>query len=199
MMGELREPPDYEDDLQAFRAWVDGAQNFEVVDPDSNTGMRPFVVKNDILGYFEKDEYRRLKRLISLHFPNGGVWKDDIIPNWVAVFCTLLSISKGSWIKHFRHYHGNLSDMALPFDPTKPPSGWPEERADFLLEFCKAQWKFCAPVLSKPFVDQRFPKDMVLPIVFKKTLNTEGSSASLWLIKIHPSCNDLISEAEKEV
>lgn len=203
MMGEPREPPNYEDDVQAFLAWVDGAQKFEVIDPDpepGNTGMRPFVLKDDILEYFEKDDCRRLKTLISLHFPdpNRIVFKDDIIPDKVAVFCTLLSISKGSWIKPFRH-HGGLSDIALPFDPTRPPPDWPEQGVEFLPQFCEAQWKFCAPVLSKPFADRRFPKDMVLPIVFKKTLNKEGSSASLWLIKIHPSCNNLISKADKEV
>ncbi|KFY93298.1 hypothetical protein V500_03785 [Pseudogymnoascus sp. VKM F-4518 (FW-2643)] len=198
-MGEPREPPNYEEDVRAFLAWVDGAQKFEVIDPDpepGDTGMRPFVVKDDILEYFE-DDCRRLKTLISLHFPVRDVWKDDVIPDKVAVFCTLLSISKGWWIKPFRHHDG-LSDIALPFDPTRPPPDWPEQGADFLPQFCEAQWKFCAPVLSKPFMDKRFPKDMVLPIVFKKTLNKEGSSASLWLIKIHPSCNNLISKADKE-
>lgn len=199
MMGEPREPPNYEEDVQAFLAWVDGAQKFEVIDPDSNTGTRPFVVNDDILEYFEKNDHRRLKRLISHHFTDRSVYTNDIVPKRVAVFCTLLSISKGSWIKHFRYHDGNLSDIALPLDPTRPPPGWPEQGADFLSQFCEAQWRFCAPVLSNPFVEQRFPKDMVLPIVFKKTLNTEGSSASLWLIKIHPSYNNLISKTDKEV
>lgn len=198
IMGEPREPPNYEDAIQAFLSWVDGVQSFEVIDPDTHL-MRPFVVAADMRKHFEEDNHRKLKKLISVHFPDpGSLWADDIVPDNVAVFCTLLSISKGWWMKKFCH-HGDLSDAALPFDPTRPPPNWPAQGAEFLPQFCQAQWKFCAPVLRAPFVGKRFPKDMVLPIIFKQTLNTEGSSASLWLIKIHPSYNNLISEADKEV
>jgi hypothetical protein len=197
MMGEPREPPDYEDAIQAFRAWVDGAQSFEVIDPDAPL-LRPLVVVDDVRIYFEEDNHRALKKLISIHFPDAGsLWEDDIVPNNVAIFCTLLSISKGWWMKQFCH-HGDLSDTALPFDPTRPPRSWPPG-ADFLPQFCEAQWRFCAPVLRAPFVGKRFPKDMVLPIIFKETLNTEGSSASLWRIELHPFYNHLISEEAKEV
>jgi hypothetical protein len=168
MMGEPREPPDYEDAIQAFRAWVDGAQSFEVIDPDAPL-LRPLVVVDDVRIYFEEDNHRALKKLISIHFPDAGsLWEDDIVPNNVAI------------------------------DPTRPPRSWPPG-ADFLPQFCEAQWRFCAPVLRAPFVGKRFPKDMVLPIIFKETLNTEGSSASLWRIELHPFYNHLISEEAKEV
>lgn len=198
MMGEPLEAPDYEDVIQAFSAWVDGAKSYEVIDPDTNL-LRPFIVADDLLNHFKQDNSRKLKKIIVVHFPAGAdsLFADDVVPNNVAVFSILLSISKGRWMKQFRH-HNHLSDTALPFDPSSPPPNWPQ-KADFLLDFCEAQWPFCAPVLSAPFVGKRFHKDMVLPIVWKQTLNTEGSSASLWLIKIHPSYNKLISEADKVV
>jgi hypothetical protein len=197
-MGEPREAPDYEDAVRAFRSWVEGAQSVEVIDPDAQI-MRPFVAADDIRRYFEEDKHRKLEKLISAHFPEpGNLWNDDIVPDNTAVFSILLTISKGRWMKQFCH-HSDLSDNALPFDPKRPPPNWPTQGADFLPQFCDAQWKFCAPVLRAPFVGKRFPKDMVLPIVFKRTLNTEGSSACLWLIKIHPSYNQLVPEEEKEV
>lgn len=197
MMGEPREPPNYEDAIQAFLAWLDAVQSFEVVDPETSL-RRPFVAVDDIRAYFDQDNHGKLKKLISVHFPEpDNLWEDDIVPDNVAVFCTLLSISKGWWMKNFCHYD-DLSDTALPLDPRRPPSNWPAQ-ADFLPRFCEAQWKFCAPLLRAPLIGKRFPKDIVLPIVFKETLSTKGSSASLWLINIHPSYNYLISAADKEV
>jgi hypothetical protein len=197
-MAEPREPPTFEDAIQAFLSWVEQVQNFEVIDPVTGL-LRPFVVADDMKKYFEEEGYRKLNKIIAAHNfpPSGSLWHDDIIPDNVAIFCTLLSISKGWWMKQFCH-HGDLSDKALPFKPIRPPQNWPVG-ADFLPQFCEAQWKFCAQVLRAPFINKRFAKEMVLPIVFKKTLNTEGSSACLWLIKIHPSYNELITEAEKEV
>jgi len=196
-MAEPREPPNYEDAIQAFRSWVEQVQTFEVIDPDTQLS-RPFVAAEDMRNYFEQDGYRKLKRVIAAHFPDSGsLWHDDIIPDNVAVFCTLLSISKGWWMKQFCH-HSDLSDTALPFNPIRPPQNWPPG-AHFLPEFCDAQWKFCAQALRAPFINKRFATEMVLPITFKQTLNTEGSSACLWLVKIHPSYNKLLSEAEKEV
>lgn len=183
---------------RAFLSWVEQVQSFEVIDPETRI-LRPFVAAEDMRSHFEQDDYRWLKKAIAAHnFPNSNnLWHDDIIPDNVAVFCTLLSISKGWWMKQFCH-HGGLSDTALPFNPTRPPHNWPVG-ADFLPQFCEAQWRFCAQVLRAPFINKRFAKEMVLPIVFKETLNTEGSSACLRLIKIHPSYNKLISEAEKKV
>ncbi len=196
-MEEPREPPSYDDSIQNFLSWVEAVQQFEPIEPDTSP-RRPFVVADDVRRLFEEDDHRKLKKIISVHFPDpGNLWKDDIIPNNVAVFCTLLSISKGWWMKKFCH-HSDLSDTALPFDPKRPPPNWPQ-KADFLQQFCEAQWRFCAPVLRAPLIEQRFAKDIVLPIVSKKNLNTEGSSASLWLIEIHSSYNDLISKVDKEV
>lgn len=197
-MAEPREPPNYEDAIQAFLSWVEQIQKFEVVDPDRQL-LRPFVAAEDMRKHFEEDDYRRLRKIVAAHsFSNSGsLWHDDVVPDNVAVFCTLLSISKGWWMKQFCH-HGDLSDTALPFNPTRPPQNWPAG-ADFLPTFCEAQWTFCAQTLRAPFIDKRFAKEMVLPIVFKETLNTEGSSACLWLIKIHPSYNKLITEREKQV
>jgi hypothetical protein len=199
MMEEPREPPTFEEVVQSFLSWVETVPTAEVIDP-ATSNSRPFVTADDMKKYFVENNYRRLRHLIRVHdSPSQDVFKDDIVPNYTAVFCTLLTIGKGWWIQHFRH-HTSLSDAALPFDSKSRPSNWPQGKdADFLEEFCDAQWKFCAPVVSKPFVGKKFPPNMVLPIVSKENLNTEGSSASLWRIKIHPSYNKLITESDKRV
>lgn len=171
--------------------------------PDTSITHR-FVATDDAKQYLVEDNYRRLKRLIQAVHPNarsvaGSLREDDIVPRNVAVFCILLSVGKGWWMEQFRH-HSSLSDAALPFDEKSPPSNWPlSGDGDFLQKFCDAQWKFCAPVLSAPFMLKEFPPNMVLPIIHKEILNTKGNNPSLWLIKIHPSYNKLITEAEKRV
>lgn len=138
--------------------------------------------------------------IIAALFPNSdAIYPEDIFPDKLAVFCTLLKTSRGRWIEHFKQYD-TLSDTALPFSPTNPPQNWPDTGNDqeFLQKFCQEQWKFRVPIFRKPIVERRFHKDQVLPIIFKKALNS-GSSASLWLIKIHPAYNQLITEDEKKV
>jgi hypothetical protein len=110
-----------------------------------------------------------------------------------------LRISKGYWIKHFRHYE-SLSDARLPFDPNTQPLNWPDHTndPDFLKKFCEEQWKFCVPVIRQPFLDRHFPTDTILPIVYKKNLHS-GGSPTLYLIKLHPAYNKLIAEDDKVV
>jgi hypothetical protein len=199
-MAEPWDLQPYGDGIPTFLSWVNRVQHFEIVDPF--TSLRTFVVADDMRQYFMEDNYRDLKRLISTLFPDarslaGGLRENDIVPHNVAVFCTLLTIGKGWWMNYFRYYR-SLSDAALPFDPASPLRDWPEN-ADFLPQFCEAQWKFCAPVFRRPFAEQQFPPDRILPIISKEALNTDGSIVSLWRIKIHPSYNYLITEADKTV
>jgi hypothetical protein len=200
-MEDPREQPDYEAVIQAFLSWIKRMYCPEIIDPDAQSPvMRVFVPINEIEEYFEKDNQKKLKQIIDVLFPNGdGIFPNDVLPNYIKVFCTLLHISKGKWMKHFRR-HATLSDSALPFDPASPPSKWPIDTEDpeFLRKFCDAQWKFCTPEMGQPFIDRHFESDRILPITFKETLKT-GGSAAVSLITVHPSYNKLIKEDEKKV
>jgi hypothetical protein len=159
-----------------------------------------FVPEGKVKAYLEANDQEKLKEIIAALFPQGdGIYPNDVLPDNIAVFCTLLQISKGRWMKYFRH-HRSLRDAALPFDPRSKPPDWPKDTGDpdFLKKFCEEQWKFCVPVMRQPFGDEHFPKDLILPIVYKKLLDS-GGSAILWQIKLHPAYNNLITEEEKAV
>ena len=201
-MEDPGQQPDFQLSIQSFLSFLDRSSCFEVIEPESLDGpiLCGFTVRDKVRGYLEGNDQERLKQIIADLFPRGdGIWWNDILPNNIAVFCTLLKISKGWWIKHFRH-HESLSDARLPFDPKSHPPNWPEDTGDpdFLKKFCEEQWKYCVPVFRQPFVDKHFPKQTILPIVYKKSLSS-GGSATLWLIRLHPTYNKLLSEAEKTV
>lgn len=193
--------PDYAPAIQKFHSWVKRNYSLEVIDPRTTEPVfLEFIALSDLKQYFEENDHRRLTDIITALFPhNEDIFPDDIFPEKLAVFCTLLNISKGGWIEHFRQYD-TLGDTALPFSPTNRPADWPEAPDDqeFLQKFCQEQWKFCVPLMKRPFAEKRFHKDQVLPIVYKKALNT-GGSATLWLIKLHPAHNQLITDDEKKV
>lgn len=156
------------------------------------------MAESDIREYFEHDGNRRLTEILTALFPdNDTIYPEDIYPERLAVFCTLLKISKGRWIEHFKQYD-TLNDTKLPFNPDNPPADWPKapEYPNFLQKFCEEQWAFCVPIMRRPFVERRFHENQVLPIVFKKALGT-GSSANLWRIKLHPAHNQLITDDDK--
>jgi hypothetical protein len=201
-MEDPQRQPDYEPSIQSFLSFLDRVSAFEVVNPDppEDPTRRAFAVLEKVRTYFDENGQEKLYQIITALFPQGdGIWPNDVLPNNIAVFCTLLKISKGRWMKHFRH-HESLSDARLPFDPIRQPLNWPEDTGDpnFLRKFCEEQWKFCVPPLRQPFVDKHFPKDTILPIVYKKEI-CAGGSATLWKIKLHPTYNKLVSEEEKEV
>jgi len=141
-----------------------------------------------------------LRNILAALFPHSDPINPlAILNNHTSIFCTLLSIRKGQFIDYFRRYD-SLGDSSLPFDPANPPANLPVAARDpeFLREFCKAQWKFCAVTLRHPVADKHFERDRVLPIIEKKRL-AGGGTATLWLVKIYPSYNKLISEETKKV
>jgi hypothetical protein len=201
-MEEPPPQPDYEPAIQSFLSFLDRVSSFEVVNPDPPEGpiRLGFVPLNKVKAYLQDNGQEKLNQIIAALFPRGdGIYPNDVLPDNIAVFCTLLKISKGAWIKYFRH-HRSLRDAALHFDPASQPLNWPEDTGDpeFLKKFCEQQWKFCVPVMRQPFVDQHFPKDLILPIIYKTALGS-GGSATLWKIKLHPDYNNLITEEEKAV
>jgi len=186
--------PDYERSIQTLLSWFTRSYAQEVIDPDASIPKtQAFMPIDEVKNYLSENRHSKLREILSVLFPDSDdVIPSDIVPNYVAVFCILLQISEGKYMKHFRSYD-SLRDDALPFDPHRPPPNWPKNTSDpaFLQKFCDHQWKFCVPVLQRPLSDKHFESDRVLPITFKQTLST-GASASLWLIKLHPSYNGLV-------
>ncbi|KAF4628548.1 hypothetical protein G7Y89_g9603 [Cudoniella acicularis] len=188
---------DYEQPIQAFLAFLERSYAYEVVDNDANSSrLQEFMPMDRVKKYLEENRQRRLKQIIAVLCPgkesNDDILPSDILPNYVAVFCTLLQISKGIWITHFRRYD-SLRDVALPFNPQHPPANWPANAGEpnFLQTFCDQQMRFCVPTLQRSMSEKHFEPDRVLPIIFKETLAT-GGSARLWMIRLYPSYNKLL-------
>lgn len=197
--------PNWAPAIRRFLEYVKIACELEIVDPgdpETHTPMqtRSFMPKDRMQEYFSKQNHSELKSIIAALFPGAEpINPRAIVPGYTSVFCTLLSIGKGQYIDHFRHYD-NLKDSALPFDPANPPAHLPETPGDrdFFLDFCREQWKFCAATLEDPVADKHFESERVLPIIYKKRL-AGGGSANLWLIKIYPFYNGIIPEETKSV
>ncbi|KAH6717034.1 hypothetical protein BKA61DRAFT_600947 [Leptodontidium sp. MPI-SDFR-AT-0119] len=201
-MAHQAEPPSYDPARGRFLEYVKRHCELEVIDPgDSSQSIpsktRAFVPRDLLQTYLESHHYRELKAIIE-GLKCGLVNLGHIIPRYTAVFCTLLHSGRGSWIKHFTR-HESLMDIALPFDSKSPPRNWPQAPGDpnFLSDFCRDQWRFCAPTLTDPVSDQCFEDERILPITYKRKLR-DGGTAKLWLINIHPSYNKLISEEHKQ-
>ncbi|TVY91861.1 Serine/threonine-protein kinase [Lachnellula willkommii] len=198
-MTSPRDQRNYEKAIQGIHSWMDRRYTYEVFDPEkSPPSTRPFMVLKEVQSYLTDNHHQKLKGIIDVLFEDSdGFILTDIIPDYVAVFCILLQISKGHYIKHFTRY-GSLSDAKLPFDPRTPPQYWPlgDSDQDFLAQFCERQWAFCTPSLPPATSDKYFDSKTVLPITFKKTLQS-GSSANLSLIHIHPWYNKLLPEQER--
>lgn len=202
-MERQRRQPNWQSAISRFLEYVKTDCELEIIDPGvpethTQPKTRPFMPKDRIQTYFTKQECKELRSIISALFPNTDPINPRVIlSKYTSVFCTLLSIGRGEYIEQFRHYD-SLNDAALPFNPASPPAHLPEAAGDpeFLRDFCKAQWKFCAATLEDPVADKHFDSEQVLPIIFKKRL-AGGGSATLWLVKIYPSYNKLISEESK--
>jgi len=199
------EQQNWKPSIERFLGFViDRNCTHEIIEPGDSDDCppkktRPFMPLDQIQYYFGAHNYSELRGVLAALFsPDDLIPPRDIYPKYIAVFCTLLCIGKGSYIKHFKH-HESLSDTSLPFDPASPPAHWPSSARDssFLHEFCQAQWKFCARVWED-LSDKHYDSEQILPIVSKTRLSG-GGSANIWRVKIHPFYNKLISEDDKLV
>lgn len=204
-MADHQEQPDQDIRVQAFLEWMNRNYCFEILgfDHPNKPTKQKFLPKDAVITDLGTQAGRKLlEGTIEAVVPvknNLLPTPEDILPNYIQVFCTLLNISEGQWIDWFRRYE-NLQDSSLPFASGNSPPHWPKDTTDgkFLEKFSKEQWKFCVPELKKPLFDRYFHEDQVLPIISKKFL-ANGSTATLWKIKLHPSYNKLINEEEKKV
>jgi len=180
-------------ELQAFHAFLRKNISYAVVDPNSASARRGFQSIKAIREYFEQNGGTRLRDLVL------GVWypeeplvdPDDILQNYIAVFCILVELGRGTFVEHFSSW--DLSDMKLPFDPGQsPPAHFPivSDNPRFFHAFCDMQWKYCAPEFKYPMMNIHFEDQRILPIVSKELI-AGGGSALLYRIRLHPWYNRL--------
>ncbi|PVH88884.1 hypothetical protein DL98DRAFT_565731 [Cadophora sp. DSE1049] len=180
-------------EVQAFHAFLRKNISYAVVDPNSASARRGFQSIKAIREYFEQNGSTRLRELLL------GVWypdeplvdPDDILQNYIAVFCILVELGKGTFVEHFSSR--DLSDLRLPFDPGQSPqTHFPTITDDpnFFRAFCDMQWKYCAPEFKCPMMNIHFEDQRILPIVSKELI-AGGGSALLYRIRLHSLYNRL--------
>lgn len=126
----------------------------------------------------ERKAFMPIERHTRCHLPpRTAIIPENIIPKYVAVFCILLRIHKGPCITEFTKY-ANLSDANLPFTPSAIPPNFPYSDTDssFYSSFCTEQWQWCAPTFQRHMLNEVFPAERVLPIMFKQKLAGGGMS-----------------------
>jgi len=148
---------------------------------------------NAVKDYLEADRNARLHQiLVALFEPEEPqVYADEILQNFIAIFCILLEIGGGKYIGSFTSTW-DLCDQRLPFDPLRAPSPFPIVPEDnrFFERFCEKQWRFCVPNFQFPMIRIHFEEKRILPII-QKDLIAGGGSAMLYRIRLHGSYNKL--------
>jgi len=152
-----------------------------------------FVPVDDARAYLAKGNPTRLADILDELFPaqKPPVYDTIVLKKYVAVFCILFEMGKGTSICDFVIY--DLNDQKLPFDPGyEPPSGFPPGTGagDFYELFCKTQWRFCVPIFEKNMA-RFFPINQILPIASIEKIGDRESGAMIQAIRLHSSYNHL--------
>jgi hypothetical protein len=192
--------PNWEPAIVKFFEFVNKESVFEIVDPADETTKRPFMPLITIQRYLDQNSYQNLNAILKVLFPGEYINPKEIVPRYTRVFCTLLYSEHGHYIKQFKR-HNQLKDVNLPFHPDNPPNNLLPPTPGLAMlwhDICNAQWRFSAPELEFPVPNLPFEEERVLPITYKKRLDG-GGTATLWLIKLHPDYNKLISDESKSV
>jgi hypothetical protein len=183
---------DEHQDIRAFLEWVQKNSQYAVLDPNTEE-RRAFMPLKTVQEYFKQDDGARLNEILAAVFLDRDppVDSDDILDNYVQIFCILIEIGKGRFIESFSYW--NIGDRLLPFGPDDhPPAHFPIDTGDpkFYETFCDKQWKFCAAEFKSPMMKIQFHPQRILPIVSKEKL-AGGGSGMLYKIKLHSSYNKL--------
>jgi hypothetical protein len=186
--------------VRDFLVWVNQAREYALLEP-SGQDRRAFVPMQKVQGHFEEEDLRRLMDILhAVFFPEPPpLYAENIFPKYVAIFCILLHIGKGRYIREFAE-HESLCDNRLPFDLANPPAKFPPSTEDpnFFSKFCEEQWRWCTPIFQRLMLNESFEARRVLPITFMEELG-DGSSAKLYKIKIHKAYNSLRPDDSKDV
>ncbi len=179
-------------EIQTFLTWLKINCEKAVVDSNSEVGPE-FVPLKTVRDYLGANNNAELEKIITaVFYPRGvPVDIDDILQNYLQIFCILVDIGKARFLEVFSSH--DLSDRLLPFDPeSSPPTHFPLDPTDQQLyqTFCDKQWRFCAADFRFPMSRTTFPDKRVLPIISKERI-AGGGSAILYKIRLHSSYNKL--------
>jgi hypothetical protein len=177
--------------IQAFLKWIQGNSQYAILEPETKerTALRAaFMPLKTVMEHFKEDGGARLKELLAGVFypePPPVDLEDCILENYTEIFCTLVEIGKGRFIKFFTTCDPN--NTGFPFDPDNAFSNFPTDTNDpkFYENFCKKQWKFCAPELPR-MGNIVFHPNRILPFVVKEEITSSGS-AMLYKVVLHDS------------
>jgi hypothetical protein len=176
--------------IHDFLEWL--RDNVLLAIKDSRTQeIASFVPVNEAKAYLAENRSTRLEDILDELFnPLEPPFDSDTILNsYVAVFCILLEMEKGTAIADFVNH--DLNDQKLPFDPNhEPPPGFPPDTGagGFYKLFCERQWRFCVPSFQKN-MGKVFQVDRILPIAYNEKIADGGSGAIIQMIKLHSSYN----------
>jgi hypothetical protein len=127
-----------------------------------------------------------IKKLLKYHGVRGANC-DTVHNEYLAVFCTLISIGK---IKHIAHFTRDpeFADRRLPF---LSDAEWPPQCSSFFKDFEIVQWEFCAQEFHiGRLVNIHLRPNKVIPIIARMTMQT-GPGFIVEKIEIHPDYNYL--------
>jgi hypothetical protein len=187
-MTSRAQQQDRYDPIKDFLKWLKENEIQAVSDDDTRSGAK-FVSLGAVKSYLELDERERLTDILDdLFGDSGGPDLTDLLTNYLAVFCILLQVGKGRYIKHFVDHE--IHDL-YEFSPEQIPPKFPPILRDeeFYRTFCEAQWRFYVPDF-KENMNRVFHDRRTLPIVEKQPL-ASGASANVSIIKIHNSYDKL--------
>jgi hypothetical protein len=176
------------DPIKDFLKWLKENEIQAVSDDDTRSGAR-FVSLGAVKSHLESDQRERLTDILDdLFGDSGGPDHADLLTNYLAVFCSLLQVGKGRYIKHFVDHE--IHDL-YEFSPEQIPPKFPPvlRDEDIYRVFCEAQWKFYVPDF-KENMNRVFNNRRTLPIVKKEPLAT-GASATVSIITLHNSYDKL--------
>lgn len=174
--------------VQQFLRWIESRHIPDLSMPD-------FIPSADVSEYFNDDTNGdTIKKVLKAFSPDSAdPARLKIRKDFRKVFCILVSIHKGPWIRHFISH--DLTDALLPFYDR--PNAFPIDSSDktFLEDFQRAQWRFCAPVLQRS--DQieptkRYRQEIILPYV-SKAKQGEGATSVVYKVEVHAAHNKLTS------
>lgn len=179
--------PDHESTIQEFLGFLRSAACEGAL--GSDPAAKPQFVPIDRITERVQDTKRLLKLLEALFRNREHNFYPEIIQkDFPRVFCTLLSIGRATFIENF--IEDSLSDKLLPFREKPPQFPIATEAPDFWDSFEKKQWMFCPATFENSTPKLRFEEKLILPIIHKEKI-TEGGSAAIHKIQIHPAYNRL--------
>ena len=178
---------DHHPSVQCLITWIN-ENSIQGIRCFQSASKCSFVPLPRLKAYLDR---RRMTVLLQALFDPNAVpvqW-DRIRTDYSRVFCILILIGKGRYIKHFTEHDG-LSDQKLPFEAK--PRFFPTATYDpnFFSAFFEKQWTFCPHEFQYNKIDSRVENDCILPITDVEKL-AGGGSAEIYRIVVDEAYDKL--------